>query len=315
MIKMQDLDERAAYSTLVYRVIPSHLDRQIEALKPLLRAFSSHASPLRAPAAFPRLIRSSAAATEAPPPSPSPPPRIGFPYGDTIEVEGREVPSADIAEMLAPFVYEDRIARIEKVVDQRTYNILPVVENIHDMGNLAAVCRKDENSYKQAKRTSAGADKWLDIQMWTNGTTECLRSLKDAGYQIIVTHLSKSSVTIQEVDWTKPTAFLMGSENFGASDEAVALADHCAIIPMTGMVESFNISVAGALVMYEAQQQRLRKLGHNGDLTDEQKQVLKGALMMRSKEGSSVIRNLLDRPKPPQKNLVLKRKRAVESSE
>lgn len=63
----------------------------------------------------------------------------------------------------------------------------------------------------------------------------------------------------QEVDWTRPTAFILGNEKFGISDEAVALADATAIIPMSGFVESFNISVAAALIMYEAQQQRIRK--------------------------------------------------------
>lgn len=75
---------------------------------------------------------------------------------------------------------------------------------------------------------------------------------------------------MQEVDWTRPTAFLLGNEAQGISDEALALSDHSAIIPMSGFVESFNISVAAALVMYEAQQQRVRKLGRHGDLTDQQ---------------------------------------------
>lgn len=53
-----------------------------------------------------------------------------------------------------------------------------------------------------------------------------------AGYQLVVTHLSKSSVTIQEVDWSKPTAFVLGNEKHGVSEEMVAAADACAIIPM-----------------------------------------------------------------------------------
>jgi tRNA (guanosine-2'-O-)-methyltransferase len=66
------------------------------------------------------------------------------------------------------------------------------------------------------------------------------------------------------------------------SEEAVALADHCAIIPMAGFVESFNISVAAALIMYEAHHQRLRKMGRNGDLSEEEQKLLVAALMLRS---------------------------------
>lgn len=84
------------------------------------------------------------------------------------------------------------------------------------------------------------------------------------------------------MDWTKPTAFLLGNEKVGVSEEALALADHCAIIPMAGFVESFNISVAAALIMYEAHQQRVKKLGRNGDLSEEQQKILQAALMLRS---------------------------------
>jgi hypothetical protein len=55
--------------------------------------------------------------------------------------------------------------------------------------------------------------------------------------------------------------------------------------PQAGFVESFNISVAGALVMYEAQQQRIRKLGRHGDLTHDQQLALQASLMMRSLVG------------------------------
>eukprot|EP00955_Chlamydomonas_euryale_P110104 365980-Chlamydomonas_euryale.AAC.13 len=80
------------------------------------------------------------------------------------------------------------------------------------MGNLAAVCRSadamgfgalhcvpaENGAYKQSARTSAGADKWLELKVWKEGGTEaCLRAAKDAGMQVVVTHLSKSSVTIQ----------------------------------------------------------------------------------------------------------------------
>ncbi len=56
-------------------------------------------------------------------------------------------------------------------------------------------CSKGE--YKQSARTSAGADKWLEVKMWEGGTHEALTQVKAAGYQLIVTHLSKGSVTIQ----------------------------------------------------------------------------------------------------------------------
>ena len=97
----------------------------------------------------------------------------------------------------------------------------------------------------------------------------------------------------QEVDWTKPTAFLLGNEKVGVSEAALALADQCVVIPMAGFVESFNISVAAALIMYEAHQQRVKKLGRNGDLSEEQQKILQAALMLRSVVSGQVPVNLV----------------------
>lgn len=52
------------------------------------------------------------------------------------------------------------------------------------------------DKYKKSQRTAAGADKWLDTRLW-GSTADCLGGLKAAGYQIITTHLSASSITIQ----------------------------------------------------------------------------------------------------------------------
>ncbi|KAJ9510621.1 hypothetical protein QJQ45_027501 [Haematococcus lacustris] len=101
----------------------------------------------------------------------------------------------------------------------------------------------------------------------------------------------------------------------------VAAADHLAVIPMAGFVESFNISVAAALVMYEAQQQRLRRTGRHADLTQQQARDLTAALMLRSvREGPTVVRELLTRPPPrwqaPRiKNYLAKQERLMRAEE
>ena len=92
----------------------------------------------------------------------------------------------------------------------------------------------------------------------------------------------------QDVDFTRPTAFVLGNEKTGVSDTVLDMADHTAIIPMHGFVESFNISVAAALTMYEAKQQRLRKLGPDGDLTDWEKQLLKAVWLLRAVVGAGM---------------------------
>lgn len=160
---------------------------------------------------------------------------------------------------------------------------------------------------------------------------DCLLRAKQLGYQVVATHLRADAVDISQVDWTRPTAFVMGNEEKGelagwlregaaayaawmaarhapcqcnvaairqddrpratllwnwrmpalqgpcspsdwkagicanalpgVSPEALELADACAVVPMAGFVESFNISVAAALIMYEARRSREQKLG------------------------------------------------------
>jgi tRNA (guanosine-2'-O-)-methyltransferase len=58
------------------------------------------------------------------------------------------------------------------------------------------------------------------------------------------------------VDYTRPTALLLGAELLGVSEEALALADATVVIPLAGMVPSLNVSVAAAVILYEAQRQR-----------------------------------------------------------
>jgi tRNA(Leu) C34 or U34 (ribose-2'-O)-methylase TrmL len=133
---------------------------------------------------------------------------------------------------------------------------------------------------KQSKRTTAGAEKWLDVRLW-DSTRDCLSAFRSAGYQIVTTHLSAASVNIQDVDWTKKTAFVLGNERDGVSDTAIEMADAVAVVPMAGFVESFNVSVAAALIMWEAQQQRLRRLGRHGDLSDHEADILLSEFLVR----------------------------------
>ena len=72
----------------------------------------------------------------------------------------------------------------------------------------------------------------------------------------MVTHLEERAVSFREVDYTKPTLLVMGNEKEGVSSEIVKLADEIIIIPMQGMVQSLNVSVATGLILYEAQRQR-----------------------------------------------------------
>ena len=74
--------------------------------------------------------------------------------------------------------------------------------------------------------------------------------------QLLAAHLSDEAVDYRDVDYTRPTCILMGNEKNGVTPEAAAMADHHIVIPMLGMVQSLNVSVATAVILFEAQRQR-----------------------------------------------------------
>ena len=75
----------------------------------------------------------------------------------------------------------------------------------------------------------------------------------------------------------------------GVSSEALKLADSTAYIPMSGFVSSFNVSVAAALVFYEARRARIAQLGYHCDLSDQEKQTLMAVMLLRQQVRASLL--------------------------
>jgi tRNA (guanosine-2'-O-)-methyltransferase len=103
--------------------------------------------------------------------------------------------------------------------------------------------------------TSQGAEKWVGVRRHANLGDAC-RHLRGAGFQLIAAHLSDAAVDYREIDYTRPTALVVGTELWGVSEAALAETDHEIVIPMKGMTQSLNVSVACAIVLYEALRQR-----------------------------------------------------------
>lgn len=227
-----------------------------------------------------------------------------FPFTPQIPVEASlNVHHEVVVNALGPLLTEERRKGIERVAERRCFDIAIVLEGIYDRGNASAVMRTGEGlgfanfhlietqeKFKEANRVTQGADKWVEVTKWKT-TAECVRKIKDEGKQLVVTALTPKAVSIGDVDFTRPTALVLGNEKAGATPEIIEAADHVVIIPMQGFVQSFNISVAGALSMYHIQQQRLAKRGAHGDLTPEQISILKAHYMLRTlTSGADILR-------------------------
>ena len=207
---------------------------------------------------------------------------------------GRVLTADEILELLRPFLTEQRIARIDEVLAARTYNLTVVVEGAVDSGNVSAVMRTADafgvqafhaidtaSGYKHSRRTSQGAEKWLDRYRWKSPEA-CLAYLRAAGYQLVAAHLDETAIPVGDVDFSMPTALLLGNELAGLSDGLLHAADVRAMIPISGFVQSFNISVAAALCLQRARDDRTARLGAHGDLSADDRSRLRADFAMKS---------------------------------
>lgn len=119
-----------------------------------------------------------------------------------------------------------------------------------------------------------GSEKWVDIHEHET-TEQCLIKQKQLGHKILVTTLNSTSMPVHQWDFTQPTTIVMGNERDGVSPKALELADATCYIPMHGFTESYNISVATSMILYEAYQQRVKKFGKNSELSQDQVEWLK----------------------------------------
>lgn len=167
---------------------------------------------------------------------------------------------------------ERRKNKIFKVLEQRQPDLTVVMENIHDPHNVSAMLRSCDAVgipqvnliYTSAKypkigsKSSSSANKWIGRRKFPS-VVECYGALRQEGFQILATKLDENARQLYEFDLTKPTAFVFGNEHAGVTDDAAGMADATVYIPMMGMIQSLNVSVACAVTIYEALRQRMAK--------------------------------------------------------
>ncbi|MGL5807530.1 MAG: TrmH family RNA methyltransferase, partial [Xenococcaceae cyanobacterium] len=84
-----------------------------------------------------------------------------------------------------------------------------------------------------------------------------VENYRHQGVQIVAT-LPQTSLSYWDVDFSPPTLILLGNEGAGLSEELIALADCRVNIPLHNQVESLNVAIATALLLYEAQRQKFK---------------------------------------------------------
>jgi tRNA (guanosine-2'-O-)-methyltransferase len=163
----------------------------------------------------------------------------------------------------------ERYRKLKRTLDLRQPDLTLLTEQLHKPRNIAALLRTSDavgihelnmvwpwDKHRQYSGTAMGSDRWVDIIRHPT-MPAAIETLQGRGYRIYAAHLSDQACDYREVDYTLPCAILLGNEKHGVSEQSAGSVDRHIVIPMMGMVESFNVSVAAAIILAEAQRQRM----------------------------------------------------------
>lgn len=163
----------------------------------------------------------------------------------------------------------ERFEKIKDVLTKRQTDLTVIMDNIHKPHNFNAIVRTCDavgvqdvqyipvkKGYRQLNYYAKGSQKWVEAHQYDDFPTVAAE-FHAKGFQLLAAHFSDTAIDYRDVDYTQPTAIVMGTELAGISDETAKIVDKHIVVPMQGMVASLNVSVASAVILFEAQKQRL----------------------------------------------------------
>ena len=192
-------------------------------------------------------------------------------------------------ETLYRFLTDERKQRFEEVLEKRTKYITVVLEDIFQSRNSSAIMRsadgfglqelhiiENDHKWTGTKSVSKGASSWLTLHKYggDDPTTECIENLKSLGYRVVATSPHEGGYTPETLPIDKPLAIIMGTELTGISANAKYQVDDFVEIKMHGFSESFNVSVATAVILNRLIN-RLDKIDFDKGLSEVEKQKLR----------------------------------------
>ncbi|TAE59511.1 MAG: RNA methyltransferase [Nostocales cyanobacterium] len=185
---------------------------------------------------------------------------------DRVELVSEEVLTA-IATTVQP---DGVVATAKRIIETQVplTGLLLAVETLQDPGNLGTIIRTaaaagasglwlsdDSVDLDHPKVLRASAGQWFRLnKAVSNDLQDTVQQCQKQGIQVIAT-LPTANLTYWQVDWRKPSLILLGNEGAGLSDNLAKIADTQVKIPLSPGVESLNVAIAAALMLYEAQRQ------------------------------------------------------------
>jgi len=162
----------------------------------------------------------------------------------------------------------ERFQKLKQVLSIRQTDLTVMMDNVQKPHNMAAILRTcesigiyrahiitPERLHFHKPKAAAGVLRWIELERHQHQQA-AFDNLKKDGFRLIAAHPTNDATPFRDYDYTQPTAILMGTERTGLTETAIAAADELITIPMQGLVQSLNVSVSAALILYEAQRQR-----------------------------------------------------------
>ena len=176
----------------------------------------------------------------------------------------------EIYDYLQQFLTDERLSKIEHFSKESSDFVLPVMEDVYQFRNAAAIVRsveacgfhhvvalEEENVFNPNLKVTKGAETWVQVEKMPNNL-DSLKEIKSRGYRILAVSPEKNATMLPDYEVKEPIALVFGTELEGVSDEILDFADETLAIPMFGFTKSFNVSVAAAICMYELKQKLIK---------------------------------------------------------
>ena len=174
-----------------------------------------------------------------------------------------------VVAFISPITYQRIEDIIPAVYERGETPLILVLDQITDVRNMGAIARTAECAgvhaivvplkgsaqiNPDAVKTSAGALYKIPVCR-QESLLRTAKFLQESGLKLVAC-TEKTNDYLYDPDYTGPTAVIMGSEEYGISDELLRISDNLAKIPMFGEIESLNVSVSAGIILYEAVRQR-----------------------------------------------------------
>ena len=174
----------------------------------------------------------------------------------------------------AESVLPRRIQRCLDLLDVRVDGLVVAAEAVYRRHNVSAILRSAEafglheahlitNAFRPSFGAAKGGERWMDLR-FHDRTEDWVDEMRERGHAIYVADLDDDAFSPEEVPVDKPLAVLFGGELAGVSQEARALSDGVVSVPMVGVTQSLNVSVAAAVILNRLSERRRALSGTTG---------------------------------------------------